>query len=184
VSCPQPILPTSHLPLSHCHPQEAVRIGALPLVTRRLTDQERSYWIRSGSIFVWKESDDDTGIKRWTDGICWSQSRMREPFLFYEEKQTDDRRVTNPKIPIPCDAYVLTVPLTGMFPTLVPGAAPLPPVRASPRAQILPSTCHMPMLRVHCRPSSRRRRTALPLSSKHTPPGSPIPNPIRDASTT
>ena len=35
---------------------------------------------------------------------------MREPFLFYEEKQTDDRRVTNPKINIPCDAYVLATP--------------------------------------------------------------------------
>ena len=182
VSRPRPILPNSH-PHSHFYPQEAVRIGALPLVTRRLTDQERSYWIRSGSIFVWKESDDDTGIKRWTDGICWSQSRMREPFLFYEEKQTDDRRVTNPKITIPCDAYVLAIPFTGMFPTLASGAAPPSSVRASLHAQIPPSTCHMPTLRVHCHRSSRRRRTVLPLSSKRTPPGSPIPRPIRGAST-
>lgn len=182
VSRPRPVHPATRQTLSH-YPQEAVRIGALPLVTRRLTDQERSYWIRSGSIFVWKESDDDTGIKRWTDGICWSQSRMREPFLFYEEKQTDDRRVTNPRINIPCDAYVFAIPLTGMFPTLVSGSVPPPPVRASPHAQTLQSTHHTPTLRVLCRRSSKRRRTALPLSSKRTPRGSPIPKRIRGAST-
>ena len=176
---------TTHLPPIHRHIQEAVRIGGLPLVTRRLTDQERSYWIRSGSIFVWKESDDDTGIKRWTDGICWSQSRMREPFLFYEEKQTDDRRVTNPKINIPCDAYVPATPfrLTGSALTLVTGAAPPPPARASPRVQILLSTCHTHTLQMHCRPSSKRRPTLAHLSSKRTPPGSPTQKPIRGAST-
>ncbi len=26
------------------------------------------------------------GIERWTDGCKWSQSRMHEPFLLYEEK--------------------------------------------------------------------------------------------------
>lgn len=50
-------------------------------------------YVRSGSVFIWEESDDDAGIKRWTDGCMWSQSRMREPFLFYEEKLQDDRAV-------------------------------------------------------------------------------------------
>ena len=35
-------------------------------------------YIRSGSVFVWEESDDDTGLRRWTDGLLWSASRMRE----------------------------------------------------------------------------------------------------------
>lgn len=48
-------------------------------------------YVRSGSVFVWEENEDDAGIKRWTDGCMWSQSRMREPFLFYEEKLLDDR---------------------------------------------------------------------------------------------
>jgi Gti1/Pac2 family transcription factor len=48
-------------------------------------------YIRSGSVFVWEENEDEAGIKRWTDGCMWSQSRMREQFLFYEEKLSDDR---------------------------------------------------------------------------------------------
>src|SRR5258708_345641 len=38
-------------------------------------------YIRSGSVFVWEESDDDTGLRRWTDGLLWSASRMREVCL-------------------------------------------------------------------------------------------------------
>lgn len=34
--------------------------------------------IQSGAVFVWEESEDDAGLKRWTDGRVWSQSRMRE----------------------------------------------------------------------------------------------------------
>lgn len=57
---------------------EAVRKGILKPVTRRLNEVERSMFIQSGSIFVWEESDDELGLKRWTDGRVWSQSRMRE----------------------------------------------------------------------------------------------------------
>ena len=57
---------------------EAVRRGLLQPVTRRLNEVERSMYIKSGAIFVWEESDDDLGLKRWTDGRVWSQSRMRE----------------------------------------------------------------------------------------------------------
>ncbi|EJD44185.1 hypothetical protein AURDEDRAFT_65516 [Auricularia subglabra TFB-10046 SS5] len=72
---------------------EAVRLGILQIVSRRLNDAERSAYIRSGSVFVWEESDDELGLKRWTDGRFWSQSRMREPFLFYEERVVE--RVPN-----------------------------------------------------------------------------------------
>ena len=57
---------------------EAVRRGTLKPVTRRLNEIERSMFIQSGAIFVWEQSDDELGLKRWTDGRVWSQSRMRE----------------------------------------------------------------------------------------------------------
>lgn len=87
---------------------EAVRLHQLQPVTRRLNEVEvctsfcrstkktsatvthsalaviviyatqRMSFIRSGSVFVWEESDDDTGLRRWTDGLLWSASRMRE----------------------------------------------------------------------------------------------------------
>ncbi|TBU35486.1 Gti1/Pac2 family-domain-containing protein [Dichomitus squalens] len=69
---------------------EAVRQGRLKPVMRRLNELERSTYIASGSLFVWEESDDEMGLKRWTDGRVWSQSRMREPYLFYDEKLGDE----------------------------------------------------------------------------------------------
>ncbi|RXW25343.1 hypothetical protein EST38_g476 [Candolleomyces aberdarensis] len=65
---------------------EAVRLGHLRPVMRRLNDVERSTHVHSGAIFVWIESEDDAGLKRWTDGRVWGQGRMREPYLFYEER--------------------------------------------------------------------------------------------------
>lgn len=44
----------------------------------RIDTLQRMSFIRSGSVFVWEESDDDTGLRRWTDGLLWSASRMRE----------------------------------------------------------------------------------------------------------
>ncbi|KAI0317583.1 Gti1/Pac2 family-domain-containing protein [Amylostereum chailletii] len=71
---------------------EAVRQGLLRPVVRRLNEIERANFIHSGALFVWEESDGDLGLKRWTDGRVWSQSRMREPYLFYDEKLPDDGR--------------------------------------------------------------------------------------------
>ncbi|KAJ2933802.1 hypothetical protein H1R20_g3292, partial [Candolleomyces eurysporus] len=65
---------------------EAVRLGHLRPVVRRLNEMERSTYVHSGAVFVWIECDDDAGLKRWTDGRVWGQSRMREPYLFYDEK--------------------------------------------------------------------------------------------------
>ncbi|TFK30109.1 hypothetical protein FA15DRAFT_198049 [Coprinopsis marcescibilis] len=65
---------------------EAVRQGFLRPVTRRLNEMERSTYVRPGAVFVWFECEDDAGLKRWTDGRVWGQSRMREPYLFYDEK--------------------------------------------------------------------------------------------------
>ncbi|KAG8831964.1 hypothetical protein FRC17_002288, partial [Serendipita sp. 399] len=71
---------------------EAVRLGILPLIRRRLSPSERDS-LASGKVFVWEEAPIDAdsspaigGLERWTDGRRWSQSRLREPFLFYEEQ--------------------------------------------------------------------------------------------------
>jgi hypothetical protein len=50
----------------------------IPRVTRRLVDRERKM-ITSGSVFVFDESE--SGIKRWTDGLLWSPSRILGNFL-------------------------------------------------------------------------------------------------------
>ncbi|KAJ7280727.1 Gti1/Pac2 family-domain-containing protein [Mycena rebaudengoi] len=65
---------------------EAARRGLIPRVTRRLVDAERRM-ICSGSVFVFDE--DESGIKRWTDGFFWSPSRILGNFLLYRET---DRR--------------------------------------------------------------------------------------------
>ncbi|KAJ2911132.1 Gluconate transport-inducing protein [Coemansia aciculifera] len=61
---------------------EACRLGILQRRTRRLCDSERRL-ITSGSIFVWDENE--SGIKRWTDGKRWSPSRVSGCFLVYNE---------------------------------------------------------------------------------------------------
>lgn len=57
---------------------EAARRGMIPRVTRRLNDTERSM-VQSGSVFVYDEQE--SGIKRWTDGHSWSPSRILANFL-------------------------------------------------------------------------------------------------------
>ncbi|KAJ7078118.1 Gti1/Pac2 family-domain-containing protein [Mycena belliarum] len=61
---------------------EAARRGFIPRATRRLVDAERRM-ITSGSVFVFDE--DESGIKRWTDGCFWSPSRTLGNFLLYRE---------------------------------------------------------------------------------------------------
>lgn len=61
---------------------EAARRGLIPRVTRRLVDAERRM-IASGSVFVFDEQE--SGIKRWTDGVFWSPSRILGNFLLYRE---------------------------------------------------------------------------------------------------
>jgi len=88
----------------------AVMTGLLPMVTRRLDTEERRA-VRSGNVYVWEERGRHTeatgvstqtatifyqsdvlnlqlGIERWTDGIRWSASRVRDEFLLYHERDT------------------------------------------------------------------------------------------------
>jgi hypothetical protein len=57
---------------------EAARLGKIPRVTRRLLDKERSM-VQSGAVFVFDEHE--SGIKRWTDTLVWSPSRILGNFL-------------------------------------------------------------------------------------------------------
>lgn len=49
------------------------------MVNRRLKEDERKLMIKSGTIFIWDEKV--AGMKRWTDGLLWSPSRILQNFL-------------------------------------------------------------------------------------------------------
>lgn len=58
---------------------EAVRQGFLTPVVRRLNEMERNTLVRSGAVFVWFESEDDSGLKRWTGMIL--ACRLHNPLI-------------------------------------------------------------------------------------------------------
>ncbi|RMJ08016.1 hypothetical protein CDV36_012397 [Fusarium kuroshium] len=62
---------------------EACLSGARNHVPRRPQDRERQELIRSGNVFIYEEHA--SGIKRWTDGVSWSPSRILDNFLVYRE---------------------------------------------------------------------------------------------------
>ncbi|KAF9903592.1 hypothetical protein BX616_001588 [Lobosporangium transversale] len=74
---------------------EACRRGLLPRICRRLQEKERRI-VQSGTVFVFDERE--SGIKRWTDGLIWSPSRILGNFLVYREldKRSNGRKDTPP----------------------------------------------------------------------------------------
>ena len=58
---------------------QATRVGIVPRVTRRFHELEKRSIIQSGAVFVFTE--EESGIKRWTDPYLWSASRMQGSFL-------------------------------------------------------------------------------------------------------
>ncbi|ODQ45617.1 hypothetical protein PICMEDRAFT_25676, partial [Pichia membranifaciens NRRL Y-2026] len=62
---------------------QAVLSGVLTPVHRRPSENERSELVKSGNVFVFIE--ETSRIKRWTDGISWSPSRILGRFLIYRE---------------------------------------------------------------------------------------------------
>lgn len=62
---------------------EACLTGTLSHVPRRPHDRERNQLVRSGCVFIYEENA--SGIKRWTDGVPWSPSRILGNFLVYRE---------------------------------------------------------------------------------------------------
>ncbi|KAI4520362.1 uncharacterized protein SCHCODRAFT_02513195 [Schizophyllum commune H4-8] len=69
----------------------AVARHVLPLITHRLDAEERRA-ICSGNVYVWEERSADTagmGMERWTDGLSWGPSRVRDEFLYYQQKDLE-----------------------------------------------------------------------------------------------
>lgn len=66
-------------------------------IQRRLLESERASLIRSGSVFAWEESE--AGMRRWTDGRCWSASRVSGCFLTYRELEVRKRSTSDPNGP-------------------------------------------------------------------------------------
>jgi len=62
---------------------EACLQGKLHHIPRRPHDRERGNIISSGNVFIYEENA--SGIKRWTDGVTWSPSRIMGNFLVYRE---------------------------------------------------------------------------------------------------
>lgn len=57
--------------------------GRLQPILRRPHDRERTELVKAGNVFVYTELD--SNIKRWTDGVNWSPSRILNNFLVYRE---------------------------------------------------------------------------------------------------
>ncbi|KAF8886548.1 Gti1/Pac2 family-domain-containing protein [Infundibulicybe gibba] len=86
------------------HVFNGVAMNLLPLITRRLDAEERRA-IVPGNVYVWEERGANTeptglGMERWTDGMGWGPSRVRDDFLFYHQKESDPNdEAMNPVTP-------------------------------------------------------------------------------------
>src|ERR1700728_1095966 len=57
----------------------AAQKGLVPRIVRRPSDTERREMIISGAVFIF--GVEESGIKRWRDGLLWSASRIEGNFL-------------------------------------------------------------------------------------------------------
>ncbi|KAF8997779.1 Gti1/Pac2 family-domain-containing protein [Cyathus striatus] len=78
----------------------AVAMHRLPLIVRRLDAEERRAII-PGNVYVWEEYGPTTGVTgpsigRWTDGIQWGPSRVRDGFIFHQQKESVVADLHNP----------------------------------------------------------------------------------------
>lgn len=87
MSSASPLAPTYHGHIASTQDAlllfEACLSGSLNHVARRPHDRERANLIKSGNVFIYEEHS--SGIKRWTDGVPWSPSRILGNFLVYRE---------------------------------------------------------------------------------------------------
>ncbi|WBW71221.1 gluconate transmembrane transporter inducer Gti1 [Schizosaccharomyces osmophilus] len=65
---------------------QACQQNILPFTARRPQREERKHIIHSGNVFIFNETQ--SGIKRWTDGVHWSPSRVIGNFLIYRQLGT------------------------------------------------------------------------------------------------
>ncbi|KAI9142705.1 Gti1/Pac2 family-domain-containing protein [Paraphysoderma sedebokerense] len=164
---------------------EATRRGVLPRVLRRLNQRERLS-IKSGSVFVWEEGE--TGILRWTDGRCWSSSRVISGhFILYCEQpkgHSKKRFVSEELAKTRLHKKILSVATSDgknfhlaayyvpeqVERMLLPSASALPMINN----MIVPAGFYTPRLNAHhflIPPVTTR----LPSSKIHTtPPGNPV----------
>jgi Gti1/Pac2 family transcription factor len=70
---------------------ESYLAGTLKPVLRRLCDSEQAELIKSGNIFIYESRA--SGIKRWTDGVLWNNSRSCGDFLVYHEREKSQLRL-------------------------------------------------------------------------------------------
>ena len=91
--------------------------GTLAHCFRRPHDRERADLIVSGNVFVYEEAT--SGIKRWTDGIPWSPSRILTNFLIYRQLNSpfppgEKKRATkrSQRVPRPGEPYRTPAPST------------------------------------------------------------------------
>ncbi|KAI9294947.1 hypothetical protein K502DRAFT_274625, partial [Neoconidiobolus thromboides FSU 785] len=61
---------------------EAGRLGQIKLLDRRPTLDEKTTLFH-GKTVIFEENS--SGIKRWTDGKCWSNSKLKNGFFIYQE---------------------------------------------------------------------------------------------------
>ncbi|GBE87405.1 hypothetical protein SCP_1100810 [Sparassis crispa] len=71
----------------------SVARNVLPMTTRRLDAEERRA-ITSGNVYVWEERCANSeatgmGMERWTDGMGWGPSRVRDDFLYYHQRENE-----------------------------------------------------------------------------------------------
>lgn len=62
---------------------EAALQGRLSHISRRPHDKERAEMLKSGTVLVYEENA--SGIKRWTDAVHWSPSRVMNNCLIYRQ---------------------------------------------------------------------------------------------------
>lgn len=78
---------------------EAALQGRLSHISRRPHDKERAQMLTSGTVLVYEENA--SGIKRWTDAVHWSPSRVMNNCLIYRQliralKPEEKRSTLNP----------------------------------------------------------------------------------------
>lgn len=69
---------------------EGCLVGQLHYLPRRPEKDERKQLIKSGNIFIYTEST--SSIKRWSDGVAWSPSRILGDFVIHREVEERDRQ--------------------------------------------------------------------------------------------
>ncbi|KAG8927874.1 hypothetical protein FRC01_006790 [Tulasnella sp. 417] len=72
---------------------EAAMRGLIRRVLAKPPDSEKEKYSQSGNIFVFDEHE--TGIRRWTDPLSWSETRSSPPYFIYRETTLDIQKISS-----------------------------------------------------------------------------------------